>query len=514
MRHTNLATTLALLFASGVYAVPARNADIRALQPGSNASPMPLQQPGIPGAQQQDNGSSAGQGETPAAGGVAGGSALQGGVVGAPVGLVALPGEQFTTGGLQPLPGAATASAIQSSAAVVETSVAVVETSVTETSAVLGEVTSEPTAALASSMGLQLLNPSAGAEPTSIAELMPLPGLTTAIAQSSSVAELSPLPGVSSVAGSDTVVATATATGLIGGFQTIGAGAGTEASATSALGSIETPATSEALESLVATASAVSSEVATASLGGFQTISAGTATGAEAGLEASATSFELLPVETSLTSSTAGLSSAFSASITASLGAGATATGIANATGGGIAASGTSAALLQSLPRSAAAGSASGSLIGLPTPTTFATATASVGEEIASDSLVASSEASGILSASGSLEQLPGTAAATGSEASLQPLPGQTSGSALLTSGALATATASVTASESLLASVSQDLASQTDSFASVSSGTVLNSNGTTITPINQGAAARDVGSVLFVSLVAGVVGFVGVVLL
>lgn len=143
MRQADVAATLALLLASGVYAVPARNANIHAVQLGSNGSSLPSQQQGLQGNEQQDNDKGASQDENSPVGGAAGGNVLQGGATSAAVGLVALPGQQLTTGGLQPLPGAVTASVIESSAAVVETSAAAETSAAVETSAALGEVASD-----------------------------------------------------------------------------------------------------------------------------------------------------------------------------------------------------------------------------------------------------------------------------------------------------------------------------------------------------------------------------------
>lgn len=133
MRQADIATTLALLFASGVRAAPAVNGNeyaVRVRSQGLDSSSVSSLPQGQKQQQQQGNGDNPGQDTSPAAGGVTGGAAEAAG------GLVALPGQQLTAGELQDLPGGATASVVQSSAAattaiempvVVETSAAVEE---------------------------------------------------------------------------------------------------------------------------------------------------------------------------------------------------------------------------------------------------------------------------------------------------------------------------------------------------------------------------------------------------
>jgi len=137
MRHTDFAATLVVLFAASAQAVPARNAAFNAVQvnqqaPNSSSS-SELQQD-VTGNQQQGIVNSVSQNQPepkPEAGAVAGGGIPLNGAPGAPAGLAVLPSGQITTGQLQPLPGAATQPAVQSSIAAVETA------------PVLGQVSSE-----------------------------------------------------------------------------------------------------------------------------------------------------------------------------------------------------------------------------------------------------------------------------------------------------------------------------------------------------------------------------------
>lgn len=132
MRHVYLATTLVLLLGSSVHAVPTRDGNLRAIQLAQQ------QASGNSSLSQQDDGNNAGQGQSSVAAGgqsVNGGKGTQGGASSAAIGLVALPGQQVTTGELRPLPGGA--------AAVATTAVAQSSVAVSETSALLGEVTSE-----------------------------------------------------------------------------------------------------------------------------------------------------------------------------------------------------------------------------------------------------------------------------------------------------------------------------------------------------------------------------------
>jgi hypothetical protein len=137
MRHTDFAATLAVLFATTAQAVPARNAAFNAIQVGQqlpNGSSSAGLQQGVTGNQQQGIVNSVGQNQPeskPEAGAVAGGGTSPKSAPGAPAGLAVLPSAQVTAGQLQPLPGAATQAAVQSSIAAVETA------------PVLGQVSSE-----------------------------------------------------------------------------------------------------------------------------------------------------------------------------------------------------------------------------------------------------------------------------------------------------------------------------------------------------------------------------------
>lgn len=133
MRRTNIATALALALASSVYAVPARNHGIRVVHREFDGSSGALKQGfqgrgGNAGGEVQQNDAETAQGG----------------------GLVALPGGQVTTGGLQPLPGATTASVAESTAVAIETSSAVEISAGTETSAAV-----ETSAVLETSFALE-----------------------------------------------------------------------------------------------------------------------------------------------------------------------------------------------------------------------------------------------------------------------------------------------------------------------------------------------------------------------
>jgi hypothetical protein len=159
MKHADFATTLALLFAISVRAVPARDAAIHAIQVGQqqvpNGSPplIPLPQgnqqqqqppPPPPPQPQRNTPDNAPGPEQPKAGPDSARNVLQGGSAG---GLVPLPGAPVTTGSLQSLPGAATV--VQASSIIaaipVETSSSSSSAAVVvgTSSAVLGEVVTE-----------------------------------------------------------------------------------------------------------------------------------------------------------------------------------------------------------------------------------------------------------------------------------------------------------------------------------------------------------------------------------
>ncbi|KAI8630420.1 hypothetical protein F5Y19DRAFT_46230 [Xylariaceae sp. FL1651] len=314
MRHADLTAALALLIATSVHAVPARNSDFQAVQANqqasNNTSPPASSQQGPAGKLQPlpTNGNNVGPGQSAGeAGADNSGKALQsnGAVANAATGLIALPGAQVTAGQLQALPGAATESAVQSSVAAVETS------------SVLGGSESE-SATFASDTGIQLLTSTAS-----------VGGLETigagADAEASATSLLATI--ATSVASLETL---SSASASIGGLETLSASASAEVSATSLLATLATTPT--------ASLAAETSLSATASLGGLFTLSAGTTASV---------------AETSL----------------ASLGF-ANATGIA--AGGSVSATG----MLQPLPGAGGKATASGSLVGLPT--TFATASGRV----------------------------------------------------------------------------------------------------------------------------------------
>ncbi|KAI1170537.1 hypothetical protein F4777DRAFT_568716 [Nemania sp. FL0916] len=209
MRHTtDFAVYLALLLASSVSAVPAREISIRNRGVIQNNAADPE------------------------------------------AGLVPLPGAQITTGDLKPLPGQTTASEAQSSIAA------------STTSATLGETTSQSSATLTSSTSVATsLVPLPGLSTS--AESSAIVSATSVVlppAAGSPIHEI--LPGTTQVASIGSTIIT-------GGFQIIGANPGAELSSLSSLSSSSSSSSSSstlsASLSTITTIATISTEVAATS---------------------------------------------------------------------------------------------------------------------------------------------------------------------------------------------------------------------------------------------------------